>query len=573
MSDGVKLATDVYVPAEGGPGFPVILVRSTYGRGLKEAKVFNERGYAVVVQDVRGRGESEGEKHVFYPDGWRPDQHDGKDTVAWIQQQPWCNGKIGTYGGSALGITQVLLGPATDGVQFQSIDVAAANFYGDVVYQGGVFRKKLCEGWLTAIKEPHVIDLWKGHPSYDAFWAYDDATAQAANVTAAAVHIGGWFDIFQKGTINNFLTRQDHGGKGARGNQKLIMRWCGHGPDKSTDYTVPDNKFDLHISQKRNALFEHWLKGEDNGIMEDPAVWYYVLGDDKDPDAPGMEWRTADTWPPFPAIDTAYYLGGDGRLSTEPAAAEHVELTFTYDPADPFPTHGGQNLLLPYGPWDQRTCDEGRTDLLKFATDPLAEPMEIDGNVRVRLFVSTDAPDTDFTAKLVDIFPEGDGREILMLDNIQRVKYRSGFEKPEPLLTSPDQVVEIAIDLWDMSWVFNTGHRIGLRISSSNYPRFEKNPNTGDDFPKRVATKDADTGEDTTREVVRVAHNTVHLGKDHPSILILPVRDLDADDDGDGLNVREEWAHGTDFANPDTDGDGIPDGEEVKNKTDPTKGG
>jgi hypothetical protein len=192
-----------------------------------------------------------------------------------------------------------------------------------------------------------------------------------------------------------------------------------------------------------------------------------------------------------------------------------------YDPAQPFPTHGGANLLLPAGPFDQRTVNEGRTDLLKFATAPLERPIEVTGRVRVVLYVSSDAPDTDFTAKLVDVFPAGDDREILMLDNIRRVKYRSGFEAPAPLLVSPDQVVTIEIDLWSISWIYNTGHRIGLQISSSNYPRFEKNPNTGDDFPKE--------------DNLRVAHNMVHTGKNRPSALFLPLRDATPDEDGDGV--------------------------------------
>ncbi|HIJ73253.1 MAG TPA: CocE/NonD family hydrolase [Candidatus Hydrogenedentes bacterium] len=531
MTDGTKLATDYYVPEEGGPAFPVILARSTYGRalGMKDGERFNGGGYAFVIQDVRGMGASEGEKNVFYAEGWRESQHDGADTVAWIKAQEWCNGKIGTYGGSALGMTQVLLAPATRDVVFQFIEVAPSSWYGQVAYQGGVFRKSPMEGWLTLIGQPHVIDLYKSHPTCDAFWTYYNAESKAPDITAAALHVGGWYDIFQQGTINNFVSRQNNGGPGAKGNQKLIMKWSPHGPDVTPDYTHNENRFDLRVSHQRDALLDAWLKGNTAAIADMPTVWYYTLGDDA-PGAPGMEWRTADGWPPFPTVDTPYFLGSDGRLTPDLTQAAAGSRSFTYDPANPFPTHGGANLLptLPSGPFDQRKGNEGRNDVLKFATEPLVQPVEATGRVRARLYVSSDAPDTDFTAKLIDVFPQGDEREILVLDNIQRVKYRNGFEEPAPLLTSADEVVEVEIDLWSISWVFNTGHQIGLQISSSNYPRFDKNPNTGDDFP--------------SEDNLRVANNTVHSGKTHPSALLLPLRDLSADDDGNGLTVLEEWA-------------------------------
>lgn len=512
MWDGTKLRTDYYLP-EGQPGpFPAILVRSTYGRLSKDnVKDFLERGYACVIQDLRGFGDSEGEKNVFYTDGWREGLMDAADTVDWVKRQPWCNGKVGTYGASALGITQDLAAPSTTGINCQSIVVGTSKFYGILSYQGGVWRKALCEGWLTMLKLQNTMELWKSHPSCDEFWSYFDTEAKASRITAPALHVGGWYDIFQQGTINAFVSRQKKGGKGAKGNQRLIMLPGAHGPyHADAALKLPKGFDDVRVSHHERAFLDYWLKGEDTGITALSPVFYYTMGDDTNPDAPGMEWRAAETWPPFPTKPTSYYLAEGGVLTTgEPGEASQPG-AFTYDPANPFPTHGGQNLILPAGPFDQRKVNEGRTDLLKFASAPLAAPMEITGRVAVQLFVSTDAPDTDFTAKLIDIYPEPDGREILMLDNIQRVKYRKGFEKPAALLKSPDEVVEITIDLWSISWVFNTGHRIGLQVSSSNYPRFEKNPNSGDDWP--------------TDSNLRVAHNVVHMGKAHPSALVLPVR-------------------------------------------------
>ena len=204
-------------------------------------------------------------------------------------------------------------------------------------------------------------------------------------------------------------------------------------------------------------------------------------------------------------MSTPFYLAGPDRLARSIPAGDEGRAEFIYDPRDPCPTHGGANLALPSGPFDQRKVSS-RNDVLRFTTEPLAAPLEITGRVKVRLFVSSDAPDTDFTAKLVDVYP--DGREILLLDSIQRVKLRDSLETPE--LLPPGEVGELEIDLWSISIVFARGHRIGLQISGSNYPRFEKNPNTGADFP--------------SDDSLQTARNRVHFGPGNPSSLVLPVR-------------------------------------------------
>jgi predicted acyl esterase len=503
MSDGTKLATECFLPPGDGP-FPVVLARSVYGRMSQFAKAFNAVGMAYVVQDTRGRGDSEGKDMVFADDGWGVNR-DGADTVKWVKNQKWCNGKIGTWGASALAIVQTLMAPATEDVNCQGIWVSTSNFYEQLSYQGGVFRKSLVEEWIKGQKSLHVIDIWKSHPTYDEFWTYYNADAEAAKITAPAMHVGGWWDIFAQGTVNGFVYRQNQGGEGAKGNQKLVMGPWLHGPvQEPGDLKLPDN-FQFDILGYTSRFLAYWLKGDDNGIMDEPPLHYYTIGDVEDPDAPGNEWRTADNWPPFATTETAYYLAEDGLLEETKAVSQDARKSFTYDPADPCPTHGGQNLLIPAGPFDQRKVSS-RPDVISFATAPLEKPVEITGAVHAELFVSTDAPDTDFTAKLIDIYP--DGREILMLDNIQRVKFRNGYEKAEPL--APGEIGKLEIDLWNISLVFNKGHRIGLHISSSNYPRFEKNPNTGEDLPNE--------------DNLRVAHNTVHMDKDHPSALILPVR-------------------------------------------------
>lgn len=509
MSDGTRLATDVYVPDGEGP-FPVILVRSTYSRNQGMNR-FIEMGCAVVIQDVRGMGDSEGEPHVFYYDGWRPGITDGADTVAWIQEQPWCNGRIGTTGASALAMTQILVAPATEHIHAQYLQLSPSNYYFDVVYLGGVFRKNLVEGWLTALGQPQTIKIYRDIPRYNDFWRYYNTVEAADRITAPGMFVNGWYDIFGQGTIDGFVAREERGGPGARGNNYLIMTWAPHGSDTTEDYVFNENRFDVRVSQLREKFFARHLLGDVHALDGVPKVHYYVMGADT-PGAPGNEWRTADGWPPVPLREVAFYLTGDGAMQVSPPETGSAWREFNYDPENPYPTWGGANLLpnLVSGPYDQRKYSETREDLLKFVSAPLEEPLEITGKVRVRLFVSSDAPDTDFTAKLLDIYPDGDGRELLMLDNIRRVKTRDGFERVAPPLEGHDDIVEIEVDLWSIAWVFNKGHRIGLHISSSNYPRFDVNPNTGADHPQ-------------PGEVMRVARNRVHTGDAYPSALILPV--------------------------------------------------
>lgn len=508
MRDGITLATEVLLPDGEGP-FPVTLLRSVYGRGFaaEHAAPFNEKGVALVVQDTRGRGDSDGKDMVFLTDGWG-ELRDGADTVAWIRAQPWCNGTVTTMGGSALGITQVLMAGATQDVAAQSMLVAASDFYGQLSYQGGVWRKFLCENWVAMQGSEHVLELWKSHPSRGEFWAQFDAAARAPEITAPGLHIGGWWDIFAQGTLDNFTSRQYHGGEGARGNQLLVMGPWLHGPTREAGDLVLPGNFNYDFGGLEREFLDHWNQGVDNGVMDGPAVRYYTIGDVENPNAPGNEWREADDWPPFPTVDTPYYLAPDNTLATE-APSSTDSISYRYDPAKPCPTMGGANLfanVLPTGPKDQRELNE-RDDVITFMTPVLDEAVEITGRVTVVLHVSSDTPDTDFTAKLLDVYP--DGRQVLMLDNIQRVKYRNGFEEPDPL--TPGDIGRIEIDLWSISLIVDQGHRIGVQISSSNYPRFEKNPNTGADFP--------DDGD------LQVATNTIHFGGETPSALVLPVRE------------------------------------------------
>ena len=512
MTDGTGLATDVYLPAKEGGPWPALLVRSTYGRDMDYSGLVRD-GYAVVVQDLRGMGGSMGTGHVFFYDGWRCAATDGADTVSWIKAQPWCNGRIGTYGESALAMTQMMMAPVTTGVCAQYLNLVPSNFYADATYHGGVFLENLVEGWLLLIGQPGVTTLYKNHPRYGPFWAHYDSVSRAADITAPGLFVNGWYDIFAQGTINGFLSRERSGGEGARGKNYLIMRWTAHNGEITDEYAFRENRHALDVGQIRKKFLAAHLKGDLHALDGVPKVHYYVMGDDRDPNAPGNEWRSSETWPPYPTEDKVLYLNSDGSLGEHPGAGGGAPLGFAFDPRDPYPNYGGANLMpnMKWGPYDQRKYSTVRKDLLKFETPPLGEPLEICGRVRVRLSVSSDCPDTDFTAKLVDVFPEGDGREILMLDNIRRVKTRNGFDVPAPPLKGQDQIVELEIDLWSIAWVFNRGHRVGLHVSSSNWPRYEVNCNTGADHPEPGCE-------------MRVAHNRVHTDTAHASALFLPVK-------------------------------------------------
>lgn len=507
MSDGVRLATDVYLP-QGTPPFPTILIRTPYNKDPNQAIATNVTllGYAVVVQDMRGRFASEGHHAIIFGnDGLGGVHQDGHDTMTWIADQPWSNGRIGTYGASAVGIVQNMAAPnAPAALQGQVVTVAFSEYYHQAAYQGGVWRKELLEGWLKATNMEDVnLPTFKEHSTYDDFWKGLSAEAHADQVDAPGLFVGGWYDIFLQGTINSFVTIQEQGGPRARGNCFLVIGPIAHGAfgepvtyphatDAPINFVAPMN------------LYAHWLREPQPDVERLQPVHYYVMGDATDPDAPGNYWRSADAWPP-PSTPTPFYLQADRSLSREPPGGDG-SLTYRYDPENPVPTVGGQNLQIDRGPMDQRPV-ESRDDVLLFTSEPLAEPLEVTGRITATLSVSSDCPDTDFTVKLCDVHP--DGRSLLVTDGIRRASLRNSYETREPL--KPGEMYEIEVDLWSTSLVFNEGHRIRIAVSSSNAPRFEPNPNTGDPHPVDGKT--------------RIATNTLHLSPEHPSRIVLPVYD------------------------------------------------
>ena len=508
MRDGIRLATDVYL--NDAPGqWPAILIRSPYGKKVDPDEEFifaalTTLGYAVVVQDTRGRFDSEGIDSLFVDDGWGAKQ-DGYDTVEWVAAQSWSNGKVGTFGASALGITQYLLaGSAPPHLVCQFVAVGATDLYEQSAYPGGVFLTNLVEEWLIAQESDYLLPFVVAHPHDDAFWQRLDLNTRWPAVNVPMYHWGGWYDIFLQGTIQGFTGAQHLAGTGAVGKQKLVIGPWTHGGWRDTkqgELEYPSNS-KLNDLEEVLKWFDYWLLGNDNGITSEPAVKYYLMGAIED-HAPGNEWRTADDWP-LPAQATPFYFHTGGVLQPDLPAAAELCASYQYDPRQPVPTLGGRNLSLPAGPFDQSKI-ESRADVLIFTSPALAEPLEVIGEIKVRLWFSSSARDTDFMAKLTDVYP--DGRSMLIADGAVRGRHRISTARED--LLSPGAIYECEIELWSTAMVFNRGHRMRVAISSSNAPRFDPNPNSGHPFR---------TGQDTV-----IATNTIYFDAARPSHIIMPV--------------------------------------------------
>ncbi len=479
-ADGTPLATDVYLPVGSGP-WPVVLIRTPYGKtGLRETCLaLDAFGYACVAQDCRGRFDSGGEDTVF-----RDDRSDGHATLDWIAAQPWCDGQVGTFGGSALGITQYMLAPDANPVLECAIPiVASADLYHGVMFQGGALRESLVVNWLSGQGSLERLDEVLAHRLWSGFWSTVDSLTPADRVAVPALHIGGWFDIFEEGNLDAFATWQRGGGEGARGNQFLVMGPWTHatmGTAGSGELVFPSNAA-IDLIGLSLDFVDHWLKGEDSGVSRWPAVRVYLMGATDDPSAPGNVWLGMDAWPPS-AIRRRLYLAPDSVLSWTALAVE-TSVELVADPANPVPTLGGANLFpdipvdgrpMGAGPYDQRPV-EARDDVLVFTTPPLTRPVTVMGPVTATLHIIPSTPDLDLSIRLTDVYP--DGRSMLLLDGIARARFRMGDDREVFLESGEDATV--TVDLWSTAIAFAPGHRIRVDIAGSNAPRFEVNPNDG----------------------------------------------------------------------------------------------
>lgn len=560
MRDGVTLYADLYRPAGAAP-LPVLLQRTPYDKsqardGSLDALRAASHGYAVVIQDTRGRYTSEGE---FYPFLNEPD--DGYDTVQWCAAQPWSSGQVGMYGRSYVGATQWLCAianpPALTAI---APGITASDYYEGWTYQGGAFALGFALSWtmrqltlanLDAIGRRHqlpadtrqmlldafneldvtlrqqpIVDLphlqeplagyfydWIRHSSADDYWRRWRIEDYYARLTVPALHIGGWHDIFLLGTLRNYAGMRDKAADAAaRAGQRLVVGPWHHGPfgETSGDYFFGLGASGAAVDADGLQLrwFDYWLKGEQNGVDADPPVRIFTMGRN--------EWRSESEWPPASAQYTDYYLhsaggantsAGDGGLSPTAPADEPTDC-FLYDPRHPVPTRGGPLCcgpsFVPGGAYDQQDI-ESRSDVLCYTTPPLDADLEVTGPLTLLLYAATTAADTDFTAKLVDVQPCGAARNLA--DGIIRARYRQGTDMARPI--TPGAVHEYAIDLVATSNVFRAGHRIRLEVSSSNFPRFDRNFNTA--------------GEPWAAAESIPAAQTIHHSAQYPSRLRLPV--------------------------------------------------
>ncbi|HEY1987563.1 MAG TPA: CocE/NonD family hydrolase [Terracidiphilus sp.] len=548
--DGVTLFADIYKPAGEGP-FPVLLQRTPYNKD--NAAGFGhtaaEHGFMVVVQDVRGRYKSEGEWYTFKHEG-----DDGYDTVEWAAALAHANGKVGMFGGSYVGATQMLAAisspPHLAGI---CPVVTASNYHENWTYQGGAFEQWFNESWTSGLAQdtlsravaegtnavvgsrvlplkqyplfnlkinpdpaswtgtyaPYFLD-WLDHPTYDGYWKPWAIEEQFEKIKVPALTIAAWYDIFQGGSIKNYVgLRAGAGNEAARAGQHLLIAIGGHSGWSRTVGTVDfgaDAPFDENAVTL--AWYEYLFQGKQNEFATEKPVKLFVMGENK--------WRYEESWPLARAKETRYLLhssgkangaAGDGALLTGAKGGDSAD-EYTYDPANPVPTVGGPlccdgNHLAP-GPRDQSDVEK-REDVLVYTTPVLENDTEVTGPVMLDLFAKSSAVDTDFTAKLVDVWPNGLAQNLT--EGILRARFRESRMTAEAIV--PGKVYEYKIDMWSTSNVFLKGHKIRLEVSSSNFPRFDRNLNNGNDARNSAAFVKA--------------VNTVLHDREHPSALVLPV--------------------------------------------------
>ncbi len=511
MRDGKELTADLYFPSvDNLKECPCVLLRNPSGRKMEpwiQYAALAKEGYVVAVQDTRVAVDTEGKILPYTSDGWG-DLQDGYDTVEWLAKSPFTNGKVGSVGFSAPGITQLLMAPsAPPSLKCQYVGVAAASIYDQAVFNGGQLLKNQVEGWLNwHRRSPEVLEFVTDQPFYNDFWQGLDSVKVAEKVKVPAIHYGGWFDPFLDGTINAFVSRQNHGGEGAKGKQKLLIGpWTHHWPltQDLGDFQVPlaGQQPPVDLSAKR--WFDHHLKGLDGAIAEEAPVTYFVMGPFDDHTV-GHVWRTAEHWP-IHNEESLLYLTADAGLSS--SGDNHTAaFGYAYDPEDPSPTIGGRNLFLKSGPMDQRPVEE-RGDVLVFTSTPFDEELELTGHLKTELYFASDCHDTDVVVRLTDVYP--DGRSILVADGICRLGYAKK-QYGNVIGDTSSMPLPVSLDLGATSMVLAKGHSLRISVTSSNYPRFEKNLNLSSEQLKEGA------------ESV-IAHNTIYIGKRYPSKVILPV--------------------------------------------------
>lgn len=567
MRDGTLLTTDVYLPSAPGR-YPVVMQRDPYGRAFGDGcfvglsmgvATFAQQGYVGIDQQVRGTYTSQGSFTPVFQEA-----KDGYDAIEWAGVQPWSTGKVGMTSGSYLGIVQWQAAPLRPPhLVAIAPSVMDSDYHDGVFYVNGVFSLWLNQSWPAGYIVPDQmyrggqssaqVDAWKmlvndnlftnwvwqlplsrfsefrqfasfyydwvGHPNYDAYWAKVDTSTRYRDITVPALISGDWYDPFQVGTVQNFQGMRSVGGSAqARQGTRLIMGAYGHSGDSGTP-TFGDDTPDPSIQMR---FFDHYLKGLDNGFEDDPIVHLYVLVPPNSGDTGSGFWITGNNFP-LPGTQIAkYFLHsgghantrlGDGVLTEDDGGRDGSARTaadrFDYDPDNPVPTVGGNmccnGVLLPAGALDQSTV-ELRNDVLVYTGAPLAHDMAVIGTVNATFWAMTSARDTDFTLKLVDVHPDGLTHNVL--DRIVRARFREGSRLP-PELIEPNQPYQYTLELGNTATILRAGHQIRVEVSSSSFPHYSRNLNTGLD--------------NNSTDAVLVAHQTILHDKDHPSFVALPV--------------------------------------------------
>ncbi len=528
MRDGVKLIADLYMPKTLGK-YPAILTRTPYEKRDLDHKypflgqLFASQGYVCVIQDTRGKHQSGGD---FYP--FAHEEADGCDTVAWVCEQEWSNGKVGTFGASYLGLTQWLSAPSVGPALRAMVPIFISQRAYDIVrgrhgvlhYKDSLVwhylnqhRNKLKDDkldWDKALRHLPVSEAdeaigkrlpcyrdWITHAELDGYWGQWRTDKKVAHIQCPALIVAGWFDRFVNFSIEDYQRMRKDGGDLARRSQLVIGPWAHEPGQKFPDFKLGRNSGPWQQLTLVVNWFDRWVKGVENGVDDLLPVLYYLLG--------ANEWRRASDWP-LPDTDyQRFYLHQGGSLDPEHCQKEETS-QFIYDPEDPVPSIGGNGVYAEgeCGPRLQ-TAIELRDDVLTFSTEPLLEDLTVVGSVSVHLYASTSAVDTDFAVKLCDV--DRGGRSINLKGGIIRARYRHSLREPELLTPGKPELFEIHIGA--VGNLFKKGHRIRLQVSSSCFPEYSRNLNVEED--PHYATKGI------------VAQQTIYHDSERPSYLRLPV--------------------------------------------------
>lgn len=518
MRDGVDLPALIYLPEGTGP-WPTVLERTPYGLIDFDdyALQFTQFNLAYVVQDTRSGVFGQGQYFPFLDDGWGENQ-DGFDTVAWVASQEWCNGDVSLDGRSASAITSFLaLGSLPPALRSVRCTVGASDLHRDVAFRGGVLRREVVQGYLRATDNLESSGEIMAHARRTEFWDPMSLSQRCADIQVPSLQVTGWFDVFCDSAVETARSLNTQGGEGARGRQiAIIGPWThtGIGEQVQGELVFPPSALmPAELESLANGFLSETLRRQALGVFGTPNYHYYLMGDVDDPSAPGNLWLESEVWPP-PGGTRTLYLHGGGLLSAAPPAGGAASTSYVSDPKSPVPTQGGQNLVIPSGPHDQ-SATEARPDVITFTTPPLPEPVIVAGRVECVLHVSSTAPDADFFVKLCDVYP--DGRSMLLTEGALQARRRLGLDREDFMI--PGEVCELAFPIGNTAIAFARGHRVRVSIASTNWPRFEINPQTG-------ATPRIDD------PVSAVATHTIHHSVAHPSRVIFPVPEAAAAEAG-----------------------------------------